>query len=118
MSNQCRVLSPVCLYAGASFFDFGIRIIDEDGLPIDITGYEATYTWTRLGDSAPVIDLDQTDSELVVGAGDDDNQLTISLLGTDTSVATGTYCARYMVDDTAGNVWIATRIITVREGCC
>jgi len=116
---SCATLIPQCLFIGASFFDFGIRVFGVDGLPVDITGYDFDYTWTRLGDGVVAIALDESDSEVTVGAGVDSNQVTIALTGADTTLTKGTYCAKYVVDDGAGNTWIATRIITLKEaGCC
>jgi hypothetical protein len=52
-----------------------------------------------------------------MGAGVDDNQMTIALAGSDTEIAVGSYCVAYTVDDGAGNVWIAARHITVKKAC-
>jgi len=117
VSNQCRVLPPVCIYRGASLFDFGVRIIDVDGDPVDISAFDATYTWTREGQKTPTINWDQDDTEITMGAGVDDNQMTIALAGSDTEIAVGSYCVAYTVDDGAGNVWIAARHITVKKAC-
>jgi hypothetical protein len=112
-----RILTPTSLFVGASFFDFGVRVNDLDGAPIDITGYDFDYTWTRVGDSSPVLSLDQSDSEVTVGAGTGLNQVTIELTGTQTTLAPGTYCVAYTVDDTAGNVWKSKRLITLVRHC-
>lgn len=116
---SCLELSETCLYAGSSFFDYGLRIVDLAGVPIDITGFDFDYCWLRVGDTVAAISLDETDTtEVTVGAGVDDNQVTIALTGADTAVTPGTYYAWYTVNDTAGNVWVARRKITVKPKDC
>ena len=114
---SCQTLVPVCLFRGASMYDFGPRIVDTDGLPVDITAYDFTYTWTRVGDTVAAISWTEADAEVTMGAGTDANQVNVVLAGTDTDIAPGTYCVAYTIDDGAGNVWKAKRLVTIKEMC-
>lgn len=57
---------PLYIYQGQTFDD-RLMLTDEDGLPVDLTGYSARMqARVELADATPVLDWSSVDGEIVI----------------------------------------------------
>ena len=109
----CRVLTPGCVYAGATLYDAGLTVLDAAGDPVDTTSATVVYQWYRDGDdSVAVIDLTEASAKVTRAVGVDNNGVTVTLAAADTALTPGWYTVYYTV--TATDTYKATRKVEVK----